>query len=159
LKIAGDGPEYGALRKLAEPNIEFCGTVSEVELRDLYAKCRALIMPGEEDFGLTPVEAMASGKPVIALGRGGVLESVPAKSPRAGFFYDIPGAVPLEQAIREFETCEGDVSPLRLQAVAARFNESRFAAEMTELIAADQPETLGETPGTRTVGRPGASTR
>jgi glycosyltransferase involved in cell wall biosynthesis len=159
LKIAGDGPEYRALRKLAKPNIEFCGTVSDGDLRELYAKCRALIMPGEEDFGLAPVEAMASGKAVIALGRGGVLESVPGKAPRAGFFYGTPGNAALERAVLEFEACEGDVSPLRLQAVAARFTESRFASEMAELIAGEAPKSREEPPRSRTANGAGSSPR
>ena len=66
LKIAGDGPEFGALKRHATPNIEFCGRVSNHEFRELYARCRAFLMPGEEDFGITAVEALASGKPVIA---------------------------------------------------------------------------------------------
>src|SRR5690348_5254892 len=81
LKIAGDGPEFKKLRRAAPSNIEFCGRVSDPELRELYAGCRALLMPGEEDFGITAVEALASGKPVVGLGRGGILESVPSGNP------------------------------------------------------------------------------
>jgi glycosyltransferase involved in cell wall biosynthesis len=77
LRIVGDGPEFSRLRKSAAANVEFCGRVSDKEVRSLYARCRALVMPGEEDFGITAVEAIASGKAVIALGRGGVLEIVP----------------------------------------------------------------------------------
>ena len=73
LKVSGTGPELRRLSKLAGPNVEFCGHVTDAELRELYAGCRALIVPGEEDFGLTAVEALASGKPVIAFGRGGSL--------------------------------------------------------------------------------------
>jgi len=72
-----------ALRRMAAPNIEFCGRVGDDGLRSLYARCRAFLMPGEEDFGITTVEALASGKAIIALGRGGVLEIVPR---RARFF-------------------------------------------------------------------------
>src|ERR1039457_6835264 len=77
LKIAGAGPEYGRLRAMAGSNVEFLGRVSDAELRELYARCRAFLLPGEEDFGMTAVEALASGKPVVALGRGGALETVP----------------------------------------------------------------------------------
>src|SRR5580700_4476600 len=76
LKIAGNGPGFAALKRVAKPNIEFCGRVTDDELRELYARCRAFLMPGEEDFGITAVEALASGKPVIALARGGALETV-----------------------------------------------------------------------------------
>ncbi len=71
---------------------------------------RAVILPGEEDFGIVPVEAMASGKPVIALARGGVLESVPQRNPRAGFFYHSPGPESLRRAIDEFEREEASIS-------------------------------------------------
>lgn len=142
LKIVGDGPEFKDLRRLAGPQTEFCGRVSASELRTLYSKCRAVLMPGEEDFGIVPVEALASGKPVIALGRGGVLESVPERNPRAGFFYDSPGDGPLEEATRRFEKVETSLSPAAIQAAAIRFSESRFLDEMRNIIWAqtDQPE-------------------
>ena len=130
LKIVGDGPEFKALRRMADPVIEFCGRVSPHDLRGLYAGCRALVMPGEEDFGIVAVEALASGKPVIALGRGGVLESVPQKNPQAGFFYQEPGDQNLEVAVKRCESSEGAISPLSLQTVASRFAEQRFRAEM-----------------------------
>ena len=101
LKIAGAGPEYGRLRAMAAANVEFLGRVTDAELRELYARCRAFLLPGEEDFGLTPVEAMASGKPVVALGRGGALETVPEFG---GVFYDEPAA--LAAAIERLETLE-----------------------------------------------------
>ena len=72
LKVVGEGPEFMSLKRQAGPNVEFCGRVIASELRELYGRCRALLMPGEEDFGMVAVEAMASGKAVIALGRGGV---------------------------------------------------------------------------------------
>ena len=134
LKIVGQGPEFQRLRKLARPNIEFCGAVSAQELRELYARCRALLMPGEEDFGITAVEALASGKPVIALGRGGVLESVPRADPLAGFFFTEPGAVALEAAIDAFEKMESKVSPQALQSYAGRFSEEQFAAKMRAVL-------------------------
>ena len=135
LKIVGGGPEFAQLRKLAGAGIEFCGRVSGSELRALYARCRAVIMPGEEDFGIVPVEALASGKPVIALGRGGVLESVPEYNPRAGFFYDLPGDEPLESAIRCFEREEAFLSPAAIRTAAARFSEASFQAGMRRLIS------------------------
>ena len=76
LKVVGGGPEFSRLKRLASASVEFCGRVSDEELRNLYAGCMAFIMPGEEDFGITMVEALASGKPVIALGHGGALEIV-----------------------------------------------------------------------------------
>lgn len=76
LVIVGEGQEGGRLRRMAGPTIEFVGWRSDHEMADLLSRCRALIFPGEEDFGILPVEAMASGRPVIAYGKGGVTETV-----------------------------------------------------------------------------------
>jgi glycosyltransferase involved in cell wall biosynthesis len=137
LKIVGRGPEYLRLKNLAGPNIEFCGHVGDGELRDLYAHCRAVIVPGEEDFGLVAVEALASGKAVIALGRGGVLESAAENNPRAGFFYREPVAAQLQQAIAEFESEEPDLQESSLQAHAALFSEFRFRSAISKVLFDD----------------------
>jgi glycosyltransferase involved in cell wall biosynthesis len=129
LRIAGDGPEYARLRKSASSNVEFCGRVSDDELRKLYSRCRAFLIPGEEDFGITAVEAIASGKAVIALGRGGVLEIVP---PEGAFFYDSPDEASLQSAIEEFESAK--VPSALLQAAAARFSESEFDRKMRAVL-------------------------
>ncbi|HEX7359779.1 MAG TPA: glycosyltransferase [Bryobacteraceae bacterium] len=134
LKIVGLGPEYRRLRSMAGKTVEFCGRVSDDDLLHLYAHCRALLLPGEEDFGIAPVEALASGKPVIALGRGGVLESIPSINPRAGFFYSEPGEYRLEQAVRSFERQEKEISPATLQMHAARFSRETFAREMSKIL-------------------------
>ena len=131
LRVAGDGPEYAELKRIAGPNVEFCGRVSEEELRELYARARAFVMPGEEDFGLTPVEALASGKPVIALRRGGVIDSVPEAG---GVFFDAPEEEQLATAIVRFERMEAEFQPRELQAYASRFSEARFAGEMRAVI-------------------------
>jgi len=141
LRIVGDGPEYGTLRRLAGGRVEFCGRVSDEELRELYARARAFIMPGEEDFGMTPVEALASGKAVIALGRGGVLESVPAADPMGGVFYDHGEDERLARAVEEFERLEPRILPGELQAWARQFSEERFAREMRAVI---EPAPAGE---------------
>lgn len=125
LKIAGGGPEYAALKKLATPNIEFCGRVPDEQLQELYARCCALIVPGEEDFGITMVEALASGKPVIALDRGGAAEIV---GDRCGVLYPEPGVEPLENALRQFERIEHGFDSTLLYARAAGFSEQRFEA-------------------------------
>jgi glycosyltransferase involved in cell wall biosynthesis len=136
LKIAGGGPEYRRLRKIAGSNIEFCGRVSDADLRELYAGCRALVIPGEEDFGLTPVEALASGKPVIALARGGVLESVPSWG---GVFVQSTEDAALEEAILRFERIEDRLRPAELQQHASAFSEERFAENMRRIIEAPEP--------------------
>ena len=76
LKIAGDGPDRQRLEALAGPDVEFLGAVDDETLRMLYRRTRAVVLPGEEDFGIVPVEAMACGRPVVALGRGGACETV-----------------------------------------------------------------------------------
>jgi glycosyltransferase involved in cell wall biosynthesis len=132
LRIAGNGPEYRHLRAQAGPSVEFCGRVSDPELRELYARCRAFLMPGEEDFGITAVEALASGKSIIALGRGGVLESAP---PGGGWFYDEPTEDNLADALTRFETADMKLTPLDLQNTAKRFSEAEFAAKMSKLLS------------------------
>ena len=134
LRIVGEGPEFSRLRALARPNIEFCGRLPDQELRELYARCRAFLMPGEEDFGMTPVEALASGKPVIALGRGGALETVPAENPIGGVFYFEPEEEQLDAAIRTFERLESRIVPQELQASVARFSEEAFASKMRQVL-------------------------
>ena len=134
LKIAGDGPEYRRLKELAGASVEFCGRVSDSDLHDLYARCRAFVMPGEEDFGITPVEALASGKPVIALGRGGVVETVPTRDPQAGFFYPEPTEAALSAAIDRFEAAEASILPGPLRSWAAQFSENVFLERMAKVI-------------------------
>ncbi len=131
LRIVGDGPDFARLRKSTAANIEFCGRVSDEDLRQLYARCRAFLMPGEEDFGITAVEAVASGKAVIAFGRGGVLEIVP---PEGAFFYDTPDEESLGRAIQAFEAA--DVPSGLLQASASRFAEAEFDKQMREVLFA-----------------------
>ncbi len=138
LKVAGDGPEYRRLKSLAGPSVEFCGRVSDNELRELYARCRAFLLPGEEDFGMTAVEALASGKAVIALGRGGVLETAPARAPQAGFFYDTPEPEALAEAVERFERTEAAIEPEVLRRWAARFSEEEFRRKMRAVLDAPQ---------------------
>lgn len=124
LVVVGSGPEYHPLKSLAAPNIEFAGHVPDEALPELYARCRALLLPGEEDFGITAVEALASGKPVIALGRGGVLETVPRHQPCGGVLYESPDG--LADALVEFERMETHVVPRDLQQQACRFSQQEF---------------------------------
>jgi len=129
LRVVGDGPEYKALRKAAATNVEFCGRVTDEDLRELYARCRAFLMPGEEDFGITAVEALASGKPVIALARGGALEIVPEFG---GLLYNEPEG--LLHAIERWDEFETEPDPRALQAYAAQFSETEFVKQMTPIL-------------------------
>jgi glycosyltransferase involved in cell wall biosynthesis len=142
LKIVGDGPEYGRLRRLAGPTIEFCGRVPDPQLADLYAHCRAALVPGEEDFGIAAVEALASGKPVIALGRGGVTESAPESAPRAGFFYPEATEDGIQSGVEHFEEEEKYLSASSIRAHAMRFSEEVFRHQMSKILfASDEQDT------------------
>ncbi len=127
LRIAGDGPDSRVLRTGAGRNIQFLGRVSDADLRDLYARCRAFLMPGEEDFGITPVEALASGKPVIAFGRGGALETVPQFG---GVLFDRQDEASLAAAMSRFEQLEPEIQPEHLQQWTRQFATAEFELRM-----------------------------
>jgi glycosyltransferase involved in cell wall biosynthesis len=131
LVVVGNGPEFAELRRMGGKSVEFCGRVADPELRQILSRCRALVLPGEEDFGITAVEALASGKPVIALGRGGVLESVP---PDGGVFYDDASEEELGRAVKRFEEIEDQFIPIHLQQAAARFSPAVFDQRMSDVI-------------------------
>jgi glycosyltransferase involved in cell wall biosynthesis len=134
LRVVGQGPEYGELKRMAKPNVEFCGRIPDRELREMYARSRALLLPGEEDFGMTAVEALASGKPVIALGRGGALESVPTADPVGGVFYSEPIEQELALAVEQFERIEKSISAQSLQVWAQRFGMENFIRQMASVL-------------------------
>ncbi len=132
LKVVGDGPEYRGLRKLAASNIEFCGRVSDEQLREIYARSAALVVPGIEDFGITMVESLASGKPVVALSRGGAVEIVREK---CGVLYGDSTEAGLSEALRTFDRLEPSFNPLYLRTAAAEFSESVFESEFGAVLA------------------------
>ena len=142
LRIVGTGSEYKRLRKLAGPNVEFLGRLDECSLRESYANCRALLFPGEEDFGIVPVEAQSHGRPVIAFGQGGVLETVTGGVESecdvrnsTGVFFQQPSAESLCDAIRRFEMVEGQFRPDFIRASVERFGQERFKAEFAAFTA------------------------
>jgi glycosyltransferase involved in cell wall biosynthesis len=134
LRVVGDGPEYKALKRISNGNIEFCGKASDAELRELYSRCQAFLMPGEEDFGITAVEALASGKPVIAFGRGGALETVPVDQPQGGVFFHEATDESLLDAMERWERRANQVEPRELQAWAAQFSEAEFQRKMRPIL-------------------------
>jgi glycosyltransferase involved in cell wall biosynthesis len=148
LRIIGEGEEYARLRGLAGPTVKFLGHLPDQELRENYARCRALLFPGEEDFGIVPVEAQSFGRPVIAFGRGGALETVVGGFPgdcyapesSTGVFFAEQSGEFLAQAIRFFESNECRFSPTFIRRHAERFDESRFKAEMRAFINAKMVE-------------------
>ncbi len=136
LKIVGEGPEFHNLKRLAGSSIEFCGRVSGDQLRQLYAQSRGLIVPGEEDFGINMVESLASGKPVVALGRGGALEIVPAFG---GKLYATASEEELGAAIDHLEAVESQIRPEELREHALKFSEAEFQTKIKRLLATSAP--------------------
>ena len=132
LKLVGDGPQYRMLKRLAGRSVEFCGRVSEYDLRELYANAKALLVPGEEDFGIGMVEALASGKPVIALGRGGAAEIV---TDGCGILYAESTKAGLDEALRKFERNGADFDACYLQARASEFSEQRFRDSFGQAVS------------------------
>lgn len=128
----GDSQDIAALKRIAGPTIRFTGPVSFTELKDYLARCRALIFPGEEDFGIVPVEAMASGRPVIAYGRGGALDTiVPGHT---GVLFKEQTVESLTDSIELFETMEHSFYPELIQLHAAQFSVANFKAGMKRII-------------------------
>lgn len=132
LKVVGDGPDYSRLKKLGSGNVEFCGRVSDDELCTLYSRCRGFVMPGEEDFGITMIEALASGKPLLALGRGGALEIV---TDGCGLLYPEPTEEALGAALEKFDRIQSATCPLIMQQRAARFSEAAFQLRFQEALS------------------------
>lgn len=129
LVVIGSGPERERLQKLAGPTIEFLGWQSDEKIRSYYRSCRALIFPGEEDFGIVPVEAQACGAPVIALAVGGALETV---TPKTGVFFEKPDMAPLIRAVGEMEAAVWDAGEIRRN--AERFGRERFEREIRDAV-------------------------
>jgi glycosyltransferase involved in cell wall biosynthesis len=151
LKIIGSGPLARRLQANAAPHIEFLGWRSDDELRHHYAACRALIFPGQEDFGIVPLEANAVGRPVIALAQGGALETVvPANHPQCamalhpalGTSYAPTGVLfpqrtpaALQAAVQFFEAHESLFCPELLRRHAQRFDREQFKQRLHHFLA------------------------
>ena len=132
LVVIGGGESFDSLRAMAGPTVTMMGPQPFEVLRDHYARCRALVFPGEEDFGLVPVEAMASGRPVIAFGRGGATETV--LEGETGLFFGQQTVESLIDTIERFERSSFDTAAIRLHAES--FGADRFQSEMGDLIDA-----------------------
>jgi len=137
LKIVGTGPDADRLRAIPATGIEFHGHVDDGQLRDLYRGARALVLPGEEDFGIAPVEAQACGRPVVALARGGACETV--EHGVSGWLVDPRGGGDAADASRFAEAmAQVDTLPLsqaELHTRACHFSAARFDAGMAHLVA------------------------
>jgi glycosyltransferase involved in cell wall biosynthesis len=131
--VIGTGQDEARLRALAGPTVLFLGWQPDEVIRDQLRRCRALLFPGEEDFGIVPVEAQACGAPVLAFGRGGATETVVPPGGRrepTGLWFSEPTVESLRQAMTTFEVHTGDFSPRAARRQALRFNRERFREEL-----------------------------
>ncbi|HXH83055.1 MAG TPA: glycosyltransferase [Candidatus Tectomicrobia bacterium] len=138
LLVVGTGPEEARLRGLAGPHTRFLGWRSDAEVADLYARCRAVLFPALEDYGIVPLEAAAAGRPTIAFGRGGVLDTmVDLESgdgaPTAVFFAEQTVDAVVD-AIERFEAAADRFEPAALRARARQFDRPVFAARVREYV-------------------------
>jgi glycosyltransferase involved in cell wall biosynthesis len=155
LKVIGCGPEFKALSVLAErlgANVEMLGTLDNAALDDHYRRAKALLFPGIEDFGIVPVEAIASGCPVIAYAKGGVLDSMNEKT---AVLYTEQTAAGLARAMEEFQRKSECFDVKEMRCLAARFSQEAFIGSFTAVVdelLATQERTAGNANVVRTSG-------
>jgi glycosyltransferase involved in cell wall biosynthesis len=142
LRIVGEGPERSRLERLAGDTATFLGRLPEADLVEEYGRCRALLMPGVEDAGIAPLEAMACGRPVIALNAGGVPEVVVppgAGEAPTGLLFEQPTAAGLARAVERFESLESGFDPAAIRRHARRYDQTVFRRRLREAIAETAP--------------------
>jgi glycosyltransferase involved in cell wall biosynthesis len=145
LTIVGRGPEERRLRAMADDAVEFRGWLADEEIRDLYQRCTAVLMPGVEDFGIVPVEAMACGRPVVALASGGAIESV--VHGETGILVHDDSVDAFADAIAEVSAKAFDPAVIRRQ--AERFSRTRFQREFARVVEDENPAPACTTRATR----------
>ncbi len=131
LFVIGEGPEYDKIKALAGPNVTLLGYQPFAVLKEYMQKAKAFVFAAEEDFGITPVEAQACGTPVIALGKGGALETV---TPETGLFFPHQTTESLMEAIARFESSEVTYQQETIRASAQRFHKERFRQEIRQFV-------------------------
>ena len=138
LLVVGTGPEERRLARLAGPTVELLGWRPDPEVAELYARCRAVLFPSHEDYGIVPLEAAAAGRPTIALARGGALETMvgldAGEEPATAVFFAEQTVDALTAAIARFEAAEDRFEPKALRARAERFDRPAFKARLEEWI-------------------------
>lgn len=132
LIVAGDGPERQALENIAGETVKFVGRVDDTQLRDLYQNAKALLFPSYEDYGIVPLEAQASGIPVLAYGNGGALETI--QENETGLFFSDQNTNALVDCILKFETLDFD--PVRIREWAKRFDGAKFIETIRAFVEA-----------------------
>lgn len=140
LVIIGDGPDRARLEKLGDDRIEFLGRQPDKIVNYYAARCRALLFPGEEDFGMAPLEANAAGRPVIAYRGGGAVETI--VDGKTGVFFDQPNALALATAIEQFESMSW--SQILLRRHAEKFDRNVFAFRVLQFLGSVAPASCSE---------------
>jgi glycosyltransferase involved in cell wall biosynthesis len=137
LLVVGSGPSRGKLQAVAPPNVRFLGWLPDEELRDLYRRSRATLLPGVEDFGIVPVESQACGTPVVALAQGGALDTV--REGDTGVLFDEPTVESLSRAIDRVSSLRFNRDSLREWALG--FSRGSFLSRMREFLRTHVAET------------------
>jgi glycosyltransferase involved in cell wall biosynthesis len=142
LRVVGSGPLRSRLSRAAPRNVRFLGWVEDRDLPDVVARCRALIFPTEDEFGIVPVEAQSAGRPIIALGCGGARETVvPIGSgrPPTGVWFDEQTPEAVSRAVDRFIEIESVFDPATIRSHALRFSRAHFRREISRIVAEEVP--------------------
>lgn len=140
LVIIGDGPDRARLEKLGDDRIEFLGRQPDSIVNYYLSRCRALLFPGEEDFGMAPLEANAAGRPVIAFRGGGAVETI--EENQTGVFFDAPNSRALAEAIEKFEGLRWNQQELRRH--AEKFDRNVFAFRVLQFLGSVAPSSCAD---------------
>ena len=144
LKVVGNGPEFSRIKSLAASNIEFLGYKEDEELKILMQHARAFVFAAEEDFGITVVEAMACGTPIIALNKGGTAETV--LHHKTGILFKSQTIESIKSAVTEFEEKENLFDPKTISDHAQQFSRDIFEKRMVDFVNSKSEKFFGNQP-------------